>query len=277
MTPTAHPKRRWSTTAALGVLLALAVALTGLTACGKTPSIPDGELVGLFRLTPGAVQDGKLTGTYFRMIQPGGTADNGPYMVNANSPADGGQATILEPGSAGGLRTGGYQTQPVPAFAPDGDSLAGSITKPTKFFAVAFSISTNPIDLQTKTAVPPPTVTLHDGKLTADVSSWAASWNRQDFNQGAPKPVSSTQAKAPGQQQAERVWDWAANRWLQAPQKATVTGPGATGTFDPDTKAFTLDWTSLIQGGPFNSFIGKWHLTGTFEPSQKAPESAGAS
>ena len=37
-----------------------------------------------------------------------------------------------------------------------------------------------------------------------------------------------------------------------------------TGTIDPVTGAFVLDWSSLISGGPFDGFTGGWHLEGTF-------------
>ncbi|MDL9937127.1 hypothetical protein QSJ18_10270 [Gordonia sp. ABSL1-1] len=259
-----------------GLAVAAVLVATGVSACSDdSSSAPDGELVGLFRLTPGSATGSTVTGTYFRMIQPGGTADAGPYMINANSPADGGRATILEPGTAGGLRTGGYQTQPTPAFGVDGDSLAASITKPTKFFAVEFSISTNPVDLQSRAQVAPPTVRVQDGKLIADLSSWSASWNRQDFNQGAPKPVSRTGAQAPGQQGARKAWDWVAGRWLETAPASQVAGDSAVGTYDPDSKKFTLEWTSLIEGGPFNGFLGKWHLEGVFEPASRAPDLAG--
>jgi hypothetical protein len=230
------------------------------------------ELVGLFRLTPGSADGSELKGSWFRMLQPGGDPASGPYMANADSPADGGQATLLEPGTSGGLRTAGYQSQPVPAFGADGASLADAIIKPTRFFGVPFSISTNPVDLQTKTQVAPPTVVEKDGKLTADLSAWAASWNNQDFNQGAPKPRSSTGAKAPGQEQAEKVWDWVAQKYLEAAPEATVSGDGATGTYDEGTRRFVLEWTSYIEGGPFNGFTGLWHLEGTFEPSAAAPD-----
>jgi hypothetical protein len=241
---------------------------------GGSTSVTDGELVGLFRLTPGAVDGKQITGTWFRMLQPGGDAKHGPYMTNKNSPADGGQATLLAPGTSGGLRSAGYQSQPSPAFDGKGNSLADAITVPTKFFAVEFSISTNQVDPQTKTEVPPPTIQLKGGKLTADLSSWAASWNNQQFNQGAPKPVVSTGAKAPGQEQAERVWDWVAQRYLEAAPKSTSTGKGATGTFDRKARTFVLEWTSYIDGGPFNGFTGLWHLEGTFEPSGRAPDAA---
>jgi hypothetical protein len=143
---------------------------------------------------------------------------------------------------------------------------------PTKWFGVAFSISTNRVDPQTKTEVPPPTIVLKDGKLTADLSSWAASWNNQDFNQGAPKPVPSTDAAAPGQEQAEQVWDWVSERYLEAAPKSNVTGETAKGTYDADTRRFVLEWTSYIEGGPFNGFTGLWHLEGVFEPSGRAPD-----
>jgi len=265
--------------AALAVAALLAACTAVACSSGKKPAdaaTAGGrhELIGLFRLSPGTVSGTKINGTWFRMLQPGGNPTSGPYMINADSPADGGQATLLQPGASGGLRTGGYQSQPTPGFDGGGNSLAGAITAPTKFFGVKFSISTNETDLQTKTKVAPPTVLDNNGKLTADLSSWAASWNNQNFNQGAPKPVSSTQAQAPGQQQAERAWDWVSQKWLEAAPKSSVSGGGATGTYDAKTGVFVLEWTSHIDGGPFSGFTGLWHLEGTFEPSGRAPAGA---
>lgn len=257
-------------------LLAVLAALFLATACSsggdKTEGASAGEeLIGLLRFTPGAVVDGKVTGTYFRMLQPGADAAKGPYMINSDSPADNGQATLLSPGTSGGLRIGGYQSQPTPGFDGKGNSLSDAINAPVKWFGVAFSISTNRVDKQTKTEVPPPRVVFRDGKLEADVSAWAASWNNQEFNQGAPKPVLNTGAKAAGQEEVERTWDWVAQKWLESAPKSTLKGKGATGTYDPDTKAFTLEWTSYIEGGPFNGFTGLWHLEGVYEPSGRAP------
>ncbi|MCU1499109.1 MAG: hypothetical protein JWM47_3062 [Acidimicrobiales bacterium] len=280
--------RHWHGARGVALALGLAIVVGALGACasdkagtadqpggnGGSASVADGELVGLFRLTPGAASGDKITGTWFRMLQPGGDAQHGPYMKNADSPAAGGEATLLAPGTSGGLRSAGYQSQPAPAFDGTGNSLADAITLPTRFFGVKFSISTNKVDPQTQTEVPPPTIRLKDGKLTADLTSWAASWNNQQFNQGAPKPVVSTGAKAPGQEQAERVWDWVAQRYLEAAPKSTSTGKGATGTFDLKARTFVLEWTSYIDGGPFNGFTGLWHLEGTFEPSGRAPDAA---
>lgn len=270
---TARTQRsRWL---AAGVAATAALALTSCSSSGPKSGGSAGgggtPLVGLFRLTAGHAHGKQITGTWFRMLQPGGEIKTGPFMVNADSPADGGRVTLLKPGRSGGLRTGGYQSQPKPAFDHGGNSLADAIVAPTRFFGVRFSVSTNEVDLQTHTKVAPATVFADGGKLTANLSSWAASWNRQDFNQGAPKPVSGTQAKAPGQQQAERVFDWVTRKYLDGAPKPTVTGGGATGTYDSDTGAFVLQWTSHIVGGPFNGFTGIWHLEGVFKAGSATP------
>lgn len=259
------------------VLVAAALLVAGCSSgddSADSAAKPE-ELVGLLRFTPGSVNGGEVVGTWFRMVQPGGTPESGPYMPNGDSPAQGGSTTLLEPGTAGGLRTGGYQSEPKPGFA-SGNSLAASITKPTKFFAVEFGISTNPVDPQTQHEVPPPKVVYADGKLTADLSAWAASWNDQEFNQGAPKPPEKQGAQVAGAEQVQKVWDWVAGEWFNQPKSGAAQGPSATGSYDPATRKFTLQWTSLIVGGPFNSFTGVWHLEGVFEPDAAAPNSPAA-
>ena len=79
---------------------------------------------------------------------------------------------------------------------------------------------------------------MSDGRLSGQLQAFSASWNKQFFNQGSPKPDGST----PG-------------------LTSLITG-----TYDADTKAYTLEWTSQIVGGPFNKFSGFWHLEGVFEP-----------
>lgn len=261
----------------LALALSGVVALGGLSACGaKSEKASDRgtELVGLLKLDPGKAAGSKVSGSWFRMVQVGGSVDKGPFMTNADSRADGGTVTLLRPGTSGGVRLGGYQSQPSPAFDPRGNSLSAAITRPTKFFGVDFSISTNQVDPQTRTPVAPPTVYDKNGRLTADLSAWGVTWNKQVFNQGAPKPVTSTGAKAIGQEKAEKVWDWVAGKYLESAAQPTITGQGATGTYDEKTGRFTLDWTSLIVGGPFNRFIGRWHLEGTFVRAKAAPDGA---
>ena len=196
------------------------------------------ELKGLFRLDPAQCAGGPATGTYFRMIDPGGG-----MVQNADSSCSDQTYTPLTPGTDGGLSTADYQPHPDPAFDATGNGLNDRITKPQSFFGANFSTATNATDPQTGTAVPVPVIT-HDGagKLSGNTSAFAAGYQRQHFNQGAPKPDGST----PGQTMAPA------------------------GTYDPATKRFTLDWSSTIVGGPFNNFTGQWHFEGVFEPAASA-------
>ena len=169
------------------------------------------------------------------MILPTGNLE-GPWVDNADSTCGDRTYTPLTPGTDGGLVAGGYQPAPSPGFDADGNSLAVRVIRPVGFFGVDFSGSTNPTDLQTGAKVPAPTLRSDGGKLSGDLSTFAATWNDQSFNQGSPKPGGAR----PG----------------------NTTAPS--GTIDPATGAFTLTWTSQIVGGPFNNFTGLWHLEGTF-------------
>lgn len=269
---TLAPRRSTALLATIALLVAPALA-----ACGGGEDTKDAgtSLVGILKFDAGKESGGTISGSYFRMVQVGGTIEDGPYMTNADSKADKGETTLLAPGNAGGLRLGGYQTQPTPAFDPKGNSLAADIMKPAGFFGVNFSVSTNPVDPQTKAAVAPPTAKVVDGKLIVDLSSWGVTWNNQVFNQGAPKPVAQTDAKALGQEKAEKVWDWVSQKYLDSAAAPTIDGKSATGTYDAKTGRFTLEWVSLIEGGPFNRFTGLWHLEGTFVEGKAAPDQAG--
>ena len=197
------------------------------------------ELVGLFKIEAGVCDTAGVTkGSYFRMIQPGGKPGEGPYVPNGDSPCGDKTWAPMKPGSDGGLKTGAYQAYGDPAFDEGGNGTTSLITEPTNWFAVNFANATNEKDPQTGTAASMPTISVEDGKLSGDLSAYAAAWNQQHFNQGAPKPGGDR----PG----------------------LTTGP--TGTYDEATKAYTLDWSSQIVGGPFNNFTGVWHLEGTFEP-----------
>lgn len=61
--------------------------------------------------------------------------------------------------------------------------------------------------------------------ITMDLSSWFAWWNGTTFNQGG----------------------------------------SATGSYDPVSGAFTLNWSKLIVGGPFDGATGYWQLNGFVE------------
>jgi hypothetical protein len=141
------------------------------------------------------------------------------------------------------LSTAAYQPQPNPPFDAGNGGVNDKITMPKEFFGAKFATATNQTDPQTSVATTLPVIT-HDGsgKLSGDLRAFAAAYQGQHFNQGAPKPDGST--------------------------------PGATtlltGTYDTATKKFSFEWASTIVGGPFNNFTGKWHFEGTFEPAVAA-------
>jgi hypothetical protein len=214
----------------------------GTTTDSDETSEADGgsDLVGLFGIDAGQC-GGDVTGSYFRMVQPGGDPESGPYVDNIDSSCDDTTYTPLEPGTDGGLITGEYQPQPEPPFeGASQNGAADAIVQPEPFFAVAFAVATNEVDPQTGDDVPVPSLTIvGDGDLTGDVSAWGVAYSGQHFNQGSPKPDGSR----PG----------------------NTAGP--TGTYDSSTGNYVLEWTSLIVGGPFDGFTGVWHLEGKYEAS----------
>ena len=215
---------------AVAVAAMLAAMLAGLLASGQPASAAQ-ALNGLFRLQAGSWSGG-VHGSYFRMLQPDGST----YLSNSSSAASDKTYTLLSPGTDGGLRTGSYQPTPNPAFASNGDALSGRVTAPTYFYGVKFATATNQVDPQTGRGTSVPSIVANGSSLSGNLSAFAASWNKQNFNQGSPKPDGSS----PG-----------------------FTRP-VTGTYNASTGAFTITWRSLIVGGPFNNFTGEWHLVGTF-------------
>jgi hypothetical protein len=202
-----------------------------------SPPPAPGPLLGTFKLEAGAApSSGSPTGTYFQMIDGGGSP-----VTNLSSPSPNKEFTPLTPGTDGGLRTDVYQGPPSPAFAGggSGDALAARIIKPVPFFGTNFSIVTAATDPQLGTPDPLPDIQFKNGKLSGQITAWAAQWNGQSFNQGTPKPDGST------------------------PPPTTPLS----GTYDSAARKFTLDWKSRIVGGPFNGFTGVWHLAGTFVPA----------
>ena len=201
------------------------------------------ELIGLFRLKKGECAGGAVTtGTHFRMFDPGGG-----LVTNGSSPCGDKTFTPLTPGSDGGLSTSGYQPHPEPAFDGTGNGLNNKITQPEAFYGTRFSTATNAKDPQTGAAVAVPRITADGAKLGGDLRAFAAAWQPQHFNQGAPKPDGTT--------------------------------PGGTaapsGTLNPATGAFSVDWKSHIVGGPFNNFTGQWHFEGTFQSGVIAASQGG--
>ncbi|MDW5594221.1 hypothetical protein VSS74_07735 [Conexibacter stalactiti] len=204
------------------------------------PNAPQGTpLLGTFAIEPGvSYVNGTHSGSWFQMVTPVGS-----NFVNADSRSRNKEYTLLDPGTDGGLRTDVYQPAPTPAFDPTGAALANRIVQPTKFFGQYFSIVTAPQDAQLSVADPLPAITVNGGRLSGQVTAWAAQWNGNWFNQGTPKPDGSV----PGASTA------------------------VSGTYDAASGRFLLEWKSLIVTGPFDKFIGSWHLAGTFRPAQTSP------
>ena len=225
--------------------LAVVALLTASCGGGGNGDAEDAEaasgspLIGLFRLRPGACSPDGATGSSFRMVQPGGSVARGPFVLNGDSPCTDKTWTVLQPGSDGGLRTGTYQPQPDPPFDATGNAVSSRVSRPQPWFAVSFALASNRRDPQTGTEVPAPRLVAERGALGGDLSALAAAWNGQHFNQGSPKPG----GKRPG----------------------NTSGPR--GSYDAETRAYTLEWSSQIVGGPFNNFTGVWHFEGTFEPA----------
>jgi hypothetical protein len=231
---------------ALRVILPVLVIATSAAACGGGSSSGDpgtagkGQaLVGTFHLTPGKCTTGTPTGSYFRMIDRGGTVQNGKYFRNPDSPCKDQSFSTQQPGTQGGLVTGSFQASPATPFDAKGNSLATKIATPGTFTAIKFGVETDPVDPQTHKNVPAPAIYANGSKLTGQLEAFSASWNNQYFNQGSPKPGGAY----PG-----------------------LTTP-VSGTYDAKTGKFVLTWASQIQGGAFDGFSGFWHLQGKFTPS----------
>ncbi|MET3960520.1 hypothetical protein ABIE44_000454 [Marmoricola sp. OAE513] len=229
------------------IALAAVLALSVLPGCGsdgdRAPARAGKgtELVGTFRLEPGRCTAKGAAGSYFRMINRGGTVADGPFFGNPDSPCKDKSFNVQVPGSDGGLVTGSYQPNPKVPFDKGGNAVARRIAQPGSFTAIKFGISTEKVDPGTKKRNPEPAIFVEDGKLTGQITAWTASWNNLYFNQGSPKPGGGT----PG-----------------------LTVP-VSGTYDAATGRFVLTWVSGVVGGPFDKFAGAWHLEGTFEPANR--------
>ncbi|GAB11304.1 hypothetical protein GOARA_067_00460 [Gordonia araii NBRC 100433] len=188
---------------------------------------------GLFAITPGSCSGGSVSGSYFRMILPEGNT-SGPFLANGDSACSDKTITPLAPGSAGGLRSGGFQPQPAAAFDAAGNALSGSVTRPVKFYGVGFATATNQVDPQTRRSASVPVLYHNNGEVSGNLSAFGVTWNKQVFNQGSPKPGGGMPGK---------------------------TSP-VRGKYNPQTGDYAIEWTSQIVGGPFNNFTGLWRLTG---------------
>ncbi len=79
----------------LAVVALGGLALSGLSA--SPASAASTPLVGTFSITPGSCSGGNASGTYLRMVLPGGS-NSGPYFSNSDSLCSDATYTPLSPG-----------------------------------------------------------------------------------------------------------------------------------------------------------------------------------
>lgn len=212
----------------------------------------------IFFFSTSLVHAASLTGimTIDSGLKVGGSYVSGSYFaMGANNP-NGTAAMLNALSNPGGIVLGTYQNFVLSPDTPhpynwDGKgaaagtgfsgapTTASTLLQPFSFFGVTTYTGTNPISYQSGNSHPAPTADVdmnscigNSCTLSVDLSSWEVMWNGSAFEQG-PRPVNS--------------------------------GPFvlATGTYDLGTQAYSLTWSSQINGGPFNGVTGYWHLEGT--------------
>ncbi|MBV8528740.1 MAG: hypothetical protein JOZ75_10520 [Candidatus Dormibacteraeota bacterium] len=269
--------------------LATLVVASPLTRA-QTPTTT--ALAGTFSLTAGlcpvttAYPASPPGGSYFFMTQ----GLLGIPVPNISSGCGGGDYTPLAQGSQG-LVTGGYQLDPNPSFDSGGNSQANAIIQPAALVNTNFGLATTCADQQhapTPTgscpggnaAFPVPTLNAEapatGGCLPSattlpsiqslgglycifgDLRAIGATWNATGSNCATTIGIGCYDQGAAVADDLKTV---------------TCTGGGGcslSGTYNPLTNAYILDWSSTINGGAFNGFIGHYHFEGTFTPGGPA-------
>jgi hypothetical protein len=208
-------------------LIASTAVLSAVAGSAAAAPKAGSALVGTFKITAGGTKTTVPTGSYFRMLVPGGKLNGADsnYFANPSSTAKDHTYTLLAAGSDGGLKTGAFEPAPTPAFDGGTNALAHDIIKPVAFDHINFSVETETPDPVTHKAATKPSITATSGHLSGNVEAFSASWHGLYFDQGSK---------------------------------------AVTGTYNSSTGAYKLTWTSTISGGPFNGFTGQWVLTGKF-------------
>jgi hypothetical protein len=209
------------------ISLSLVGGAVALAPIGATDAASTKTLNGTFKLTKGTFKNGKAHGTYFRMSNSGG------WFRNPDSSASDKSYTLGTPGKDGGLATGRFQSHPDPPFDSKGNAKANKILRPQSFTSIRFSVVTIKKQPGSSDTASVTTARVNGRKLTVSLPGFTAEWNKQYFNQGAPKPNGD--------------------------------GSAATGTYNAKTKRFAFEWRSKVVGGPFNGFTGFWHFEGKFK------------
>lgn len=211
---------------------------------------PEGELEGVFSVDAGTCGNfGPESGSWFRMIEPGGNRLQGPFVTNFDSMCPDQTYSLLSPGTIG-LRTGAFQEHPRPAFDAATNGLANEIIGPTRFYSVNFALSTEGISPLTARSLPLPRFKAINQTNVKDATIWSLeatleslfiSWNGEFIEQGGPHPEGFDGA---------------------------TTSPQ--GSIDMETGRYYLEWQSEVSSGPFEGYTGEWYLEGVFSSGKTA-------
>jgi hypothetical protein len=231
---------------------ALVSSVLVISSCGSGNSSamvevgPNGEVKGVFSVDPGMCGSfGPESGSWFRMIEPGGNALQGPFVTNFDSMCPDQAYSLLSPGTTG-FRAGKFQKHPRPGFDAATNGLANEIIGPTRFYSVNFALSSEDISPLTGKSLPPPKFMVVDESGNEDSDDWTLmasleslyiAWNGEYVEQGAPHPEGFV---------------------------GGTTSPR--GSINMKTGRYNLNWKSQINGGAFDGYIGEWHLEGIFSP-----------
>ncbi len=236
-------------------LIFSAVVISSCSTSSESSQIevgPNGELEGVFGIDPGICGNlGPESGSWFRMIEPGGNSLQGPFVTNFDSMCPNQQYSLLSPGTIG-LRAGKFQKHPRPAFDAATNGLANEIVGPTRFYSVNFALSSEDINPLTASSLPPPRFRAvnesanensTDWTLTALLQSLFIAWNGEFIEQGAPHPEGFV---------------------------GGTTSPR--GSINMETGRYYIDWKSEVSSGPFAGSVGQWHLEGIYTSGDTSEE-----
>lgn len=206
---------------------------------GSTSSSPPSSggrsMVGQFTIASGSCTSGtQPTGSWVQL------GLGGSPIKNPDSTCDGGIYTLVGQGSQG-LLTGQFQPNPTPTFDSSGNSLASAIIHPTAFLGSNFGAATDPQDEQTDPSgpavFPVPQAVLDGTTIEANLSAVNFTYNGQPNGTCASGNGNGCYA---------------------------LGSPDVHGTYDPSTRAYTLQWTGTIHGGAFNNATATFHFSGSF-------------
>lgn len=228
---------RWSL---VGLAAGVALLAGGCSGGGHPTAASPQRLDGEFRLAAGACSTGKQppTGSYLVVISA--AADH--TVRNPHGGCRNASYTLLRPGTDGGLVTGEFQEVAGATFDARRNSRQDRIIEPVRFGKLALGFATSAYDEQAAAngapAFPRPAAIRTASGIQVDLRSLVVSY-------GGPAGATCRTSLGIG------CWQ--------------LGSENATGTYNPATGAFAIDWFSG------ESFVAKGdsievHLAGTFVP-----------